>query len=91
MALYTEKKFLNVSLYFLLYRAQICPNSTTDSYVGDRVMCPECDQYCPYWKLKKSCFLSKVAYVFDNHGTVAFSVMMSIWGKYSVKYKWQMM
>ena len=22
-------------------------------------MCPQCDQYCDYWKLSDSCFLSK--------------------------------
>ena len=45
-------------------------------------MCPECDKYCPYWKLDKSCSVSKVAYLFDNYGTVVFSIVMSIWGEY---------
>ena len=72
--------------FFSLYRAEICTdNVTTPTYVGHRVMCPECDTWCPYWLLKKSCTLSKVAYVFDNYGTVSFSVMMSIWGKYYLR------
>ncbi len=44
-------------------------------------MCPQCDQYCPMWKLKQSCNLAKFTYVFDNTGTVVFAVIMSFWGK----------
>ena len=69
--------------YFFTWRTEICDNTTTEGiYVGDVVMCPECDKYCPYWKLDKSCSVSKVAYLFDNYGTVVFSIVMSIWGEY---------
>ena len=69
------------------YRKEICErdNATIETtgkwnYTGDTIMCPECEIWCPYWKLKKSCNLSKVAYLFDNYATIAFSVAMSIWG-----------
>jgi len=59
--------------------SEICHNDTIGKYVGNVTMCPECEKYCPYWRLDKSCSLSKVAYVFDNYGTVVFSIVMSIW------------
>ena len=62
------------------YRQEVC-NNETDKYAGNYTMCPECEIYCPYWKLKKACMLSRVAYVFDNYATVFFSLLMSIWGK----------
>ena len=64
------------------FRKEICENTTTGEweYVGDTIMCPECQIWCPYWLLNKSCTLSKVAYLFDNYATIAFSVAMSIWG-----------
>ena len=45
-------------------------------------MCPQCDKYCDYWSLDKSCNFSRIAYVFDNYSTVFFAVFMSCWGKY---------
>ena len=57
----------------------ICDEEKT----GNITMCPTCEVYCPYWKLKDSCNLSYVAYVADNYATIAFSVMMSFWGKLS--------
>ncbi|TRY73135.1 hypothetical protein TCAL_08802, partial [Tigriopus californicus] len=53
----------------------ICNEDT----IGNSVMCPQCDNHCPYWNLKNSCFLSKVTYVFDNNATVFFSIFMSFW------------
>ena len=57
----------------------ICDKEKT----GNITMCPTCEVYCPYWKLSDSCNLSYVAYVADNYATIAFSVMMSFWGKLS--------
>ena len=59
-------------------RIDICDKSG----VGNKTMCPQCEVYCPYWKLYDSCNLSYVAYVADNYATVAFSVLMALWGKY---------
>ena len=84
---FTIHSYLKMN-YTLSYRKEICDaepsgdgNSTDWEYVGNFTMCPECEIYCPYWKLKKSCTLSKVAYLFDNYATIAFSIMMSIWGQ----------
>ncbi|XP_058123461.1 anoctamin-1-like [Anopheles ziemanni] len=51
---------------------EVCSDSTT-------VMCPQCDKYCGYWYLNSTCMISKVAYVFDNEGTILFSIFISIW------------
>ena len=72
-----------LSSYIQNSRSEICHNYTEGKYVGNVTMCPECEKYCPYWRLDKSCSLSKVAYVFDNYGTVVFSIVMSIWGRFS--------
>ena len=72
-----------LSSYIQNSRSEICHNGTEGKYVGNVTMCPECEKYCPYWRLDKSCSLSKVAYVFDNYGTVVFSIVMSIWGRFS--------
>ena len=45
-------------------------------------MCPACTQNCPFWRLKDTCLISKVTYMFDNGGTVAYTIFMSLWGKY---------
>jgi len=47
--------------------------------VGNYTMCPDCEVYCPYWKLKDSCSISYVAYGTDNYCSIIFSIMMSIW------------
>ena len=46
---------------------------------GKLTMCPQCDEYCPFWPLKDSCFLSMFSYLFDNGMTVAFACLMSFW------------
>ena len=42
-------------------------------------MCPVCDKFCEYWKLKDSCILSQLTYFFDNEATIFFAVFMSFW------------
>ena len=49
--------------------------------MGNTLMCPSCDQNCPFWKLRDSCTLARVTYMFDNWATVIFTVFMSFWGK----------
>ena len=64
---------------FFCFRNDIC-NATG---VGETtVMCPNCDQYCPFWKLRSSCGLSELTYIIDNDGTVFFAIFMSFWGMY---------
>ena len=63
--------------YFEIYfRFDMCPGGN----VSNTIMCPDCMKYCPYWKLQDSCTLSKVAYLADNYGTIAFSILMAFWG-----------
>ncbi|XP_016889956.1 anoctamin-4-like isoform X1 [Cynoglossus semilaevis] len=45
----------------------------------DIIMCPICDQYCPYLRLSDSCVYAKVTYLFDNGATVFFAVFMAVW------------
>ena len=46
---------------------------------GNLTMCPVCDQYCTYWKLKDSCLLAQLTYFFDNNSTIFFAIFMSFW------------
>ncbi|XP_074649330.1 anoctamin-4-like [Tubulanus polymorphus] len=46
---------------------------------GGLIMCPLCDKYCAYWKLKKSCLFSRLTYIFDNPATVFFAGFMCLW------------
>ena len=46
---------------------------------GNLTMCPVCDRFCEYWKLKDSCILSQLTYFFDNEATIFFAVFMSFW------------
>ena len=50
---------------------------------SEEEMCPACDFFCDYWKLKETCLHSKILSMFDNGSTVVFAVFMSIWGKSS--------
>lgn len=50
---------------------------------GQFRMCPLCKEEigCKYWDLSDICSYSRIAYLFDNPGTVAFAVFVSFWGK----------
>ncbi|NXR01799.1 ANO9 protein, partial [Sagittarius serpentarius] len=43
------------------------------------VMCPLCDQKCPFWLLSDTCTYAKVTHMIDNEGTVLFAIFMAIW------------
>ncbi|NXT19822.1 ANO9 protein, partial [Syrrhaptes paradoxus] len=51
---------------------EICEASST-------VMCPLCDQHCPFWLLSDTCTYAKVTHMIDNEGTVVFAMFMAIW------------
>ncbi|XP_077177369.1 anoctamin-9 isoform X2 [Paroedura picta] len=51
---------------------EICAANTT-------IMCPLCDQKCPFWPLSDTCTYAKVTHLFDNEGTVLFAVFMALW------------
>ncbi|XP_026138664.1 anoctamin-7-like [Carassius auratus] len=42
------------------------------------VMCPLCN-ICSYWNLSSICYTYKAGLLFDNGGTVFFSIFMSLW------------
>ncbi|NXH17292.1 ANO9 protein, partial [Bucco capensis] len=46
---------------------------------NDTIMCPLCDQKCPFWLLSDTCTYAKVTHVIDNAGTVLFAMFMAIW------------
>ncbi|XP_063771881.1 anoctamin-7 isoform X2 [Pseudophryne corroboree] len=45
---------------------------------GMFTMCPVCT-ICPYWNLSSTCEQYKAGVLFDNAGTLLFSIFMSIW------------
>ncbi|XP_010220249.1 PREDICTED: anoctamin-9 [Tinamus guttatus] len=51
---------------------EICKANTT-------IMCPLCDQKCPFWLLSDTCTYAKIAHMIDNEGTVLFAMVMAIW------------
>ncbi|NXC01890.1 ANO9 protein, partial [Orthonyx spaldingii] len=51
---------------------EICDANTT-------IMCPLCDQKCPFWVLSDTCTYAKVTHMIDNEATVAFAMVMAIW------------
>ncbi|XP_064309225.1 anoctamin-9 isoform X2 [Phalacrocorax carbo] len=51
---------------------EICEASNT-------IMCPLCDQHCPFWLLSDTCTYAKVTHMIDNEGTVLFAMFMAIW------------
>ncbi|NXM68843.1 ANO9 protein, partial [Serilophus lunatus] len=51
---------------------EICEANTT-------VMCPLCDQKCPFWVLSDTCTYAKVTHMIDNEATVVFAMFMAIW------------
>uniref|UniRef100_A0A672TLK0 Anoctamin n=1 Tax=Strigops habroptila TaxID=2489341 RepID=A0A672TLK0_STRHB len=45
----------------------------------DTIMCPLCDQQCPFWRLSDTCTYARVTHMIDNEGTVLFAMFMAIW------------
>ncbi|XP_061306869.1 anoctamin-9 [Pezoporus flaviventris] len=43
------------------------------------IMCPLCDQQCPFWRLSDTCTYARVTHMIDNEGTVLFAMFMAIW------------
>uniref|UniRef100_A0A8C2AKG5 Anoctamin n=1 Tax=Cyprinus carpio TaxID=7962 RepID=A0A8C2AKG5_CYPCA len=49
------------------------------------VMCPLCN-ICRYWNLSSICYTYKAGLLFDNGGTVFFSIFMSLWAVTFLEY-----
>ncbi|XP_047431838.1 anoctamin-4-like isoform X1 [Mugil cephalus] len=62
-----------------VFTLEHCQVSKEICQAFDIVMCPICDQYCPYLKLSDSCIYAKVTHLFDNGATVFFAVFMAVW------------
>uniref|UniRef100_A0A7N4P3N4 Anoctamin n=1 Tax=Sarcophilus harrisii TaxID=9305 RepID=A0A7N4P3N4_SARHA len=54
------------------FREEICSSG------GTFVMCPLCAT-CATWNISEICPMAKLGYLFDNPGTVFFSIFMSFW------------
>ncbi|NXC49997.1 ANO9 protein, partial [Penelope pileata] len=46
---------------------------------NDTIMCPLCDQKCPFWRLSDTCTYARITHMIDNEGTVSFAMFMAIW------------
>ncbi|XP_032444774.1 anoctamin-4 isoform X2 [Xiphophorus hellerii] len=71
-----------VGLFVFLYGVftlEHCSVSKEICQATDTIMCPICDQYCPYLRLSDSCIYAKVTHLFDNGATVFFAVFMAVW------------
>uniref|UniRef100_A0A668VTA6 Anoctamin n=2 Tax=Oreochromis aureus TaxID=47969 RepID=A0A668VTA6_OREAU len=62
-----------------LFTLEHCQVSKEICQANDIIMCPICDQYCPYLRLSDSCIYAKVTHLFDNGATVFFAVFMAVW------------
>ncbi|KAF7664480.1 hypothetical protein LDENG_00176140 [Lucifuga dentata] len=62
-----------------VFTMEHCQVSKEICQATDIIMCPICDQYCPYLKLSDSCIYAKVTHLFDNGATVFFAVFMAVW------------
>uniref|UniRef100_A0A8C9XRW5 Anoctamin n=1 Tax=Sander lucioperca TaxID=283035 RepID=A0A8C9XRW5_SANLU len=62
-----------------LFTLEHCQVSKEICQATDVIMCPICDQYCPYLRLSDSCIYAKVTHLFDNGATVFFAVFMAVW------------
>ncbi|XP_078077500.1 anoctamin-9-like [Mustelus asterias] len=69
---------LLVFLYGMVYFGQgqvskeICSAHTI-------IMCPTCDQMCPFWRLSDTCAYAKITELFDQEITLYFAMFMGIW------------
>ncbi|XP_014904621.1 anoctamin-4 isoform X1 [Poecilia latipinna] len=71
-----------VGLFVFLYGVftlEHCAVSKEICQATNTIMCPICDQYCPYLRLSDSCIYAKVTHLFDNGATVFFAVFMAVW------------
>jgi len=77
---------LAVFLYGIITLDQ---NSIATEVCGDQIgnlsMCPLCEK-CTAWKLHNICSYTRIAYLFDNPGTVFYAVFMSFWAVTFLEY-----
>ena len=69
-------RIISHNLLSLMFSGEVCNKS---SETAQKMICPECPEYCPVRELSESCSLYNVAYLFDNDLTVVFALFMSLW------------
>nr|XP_054934105.1 anoctamin-4-like [Dermacentor andersoni] len=67
---------------FLSCREEACDPNT----FGNFTLCPSCMKHCPYDMLKNKCTITRIVSIFDNSGTVGFSVFMSLWATIFIEF-----
>ncbi|KAL3187247.1 hypothetical protein MRX96_025559 [Rhipicephalus microplus] len=76
------------SLYGLAYMLTNKPTeeSCDPNTFGNFTLCPSCMKLCPYDQLKNKCTIQRIVSIFDNSGTVGFSVFMSLWATIFIEF-----
>ena len=62
------------------YNTDIAAKEICEGSMTNVTMCPICDTFCDYWKLRDACQEEQLKNLFDNEATVFFALFMSIWG-----------
>ncbi|KAG8438139.1 hypothetical protein GDO86_008723 [Hymenochirus boettgeri] len=79
MLLYAAACGIIVLFYGLILHYDNSQISNEICAANDTIMCPLCDQNCPYWLLSDTCTYAKAKHLFDNEGTVFFAMFMAVW------------
>ncbi|XP_014203700.1 anoctamin-3-like isoform X2 [Copidosoma floridanum] len=70
-------------LFFFYGLMTMNSNRMAEDACGDwankTIMCPQCDRNCDFWRLRETCLLTRLTYLFDNPGMVYFAAFMSVW------------
>ncbi|XP_077552647.1 anoctamin-4-like [Haemaphysalis longicornis] len=76
------------SLYGLANMITSVPASETcdRNLFGNLTLCPSCEKHCAYDFLYTKCTITRIISIFDNHGTVGFSVFMSLWATIFIEF-----
>ncbi|XP_077492783.1 anoctamin-4-like isoform X2 [Amblyomma americanum] len=76
------------SLYGLAYMLTNKPTEEAcdPNTFGNFTLCPSCMKLCPYDRLGNKCTITKIVSIFDNSGTVGFSVFMSLWATIFIEF-----
>ncbi|XP_076831997.1 anoctamin-7 [Brachyhypopomus gauderio] len=74
-----------LSLFGIWLMVTDVPAHEVCSNANKIVMCPLCN-ICSYWNLSSICYTYRAGLLFDNGGTVFFSIFMSLWAVTFLEY-----
>ncbi|KAK1786069.1 hypothetical protein P4O66_017802 [Electrophorus voltai] len=74
-----------LSLFGIWLMVTDVPAQEVCSHGNSIVMCPLCN-ICSYWNLSSICYTYRAGLLFDNGGTVFFSIFMSLWAVTFLEY-----